>query len=1059
MVWFKFVLVPSGLLLLLSCSCLIDAQYCDGGMFYNCTTGECESLGVGYVFQLDRTCYNITYKTSNSTVTPGTYLFSFTIFIEEGTTGTIAGFRETQIIIFSGPSESAFSTVLYPPTSNITKEINAGRAIDDDEELTYGSYSTTIRMVLVPPFRLVVYPVNIEIVDPCADINCNPNGACSNGVCVCHPGFTGPDCNTAYEFDPCYSSPCANGNCTYIPPNLFTCSCEPGYTGDTCNAEIDHCEGADCGNGACINTPAIGYTCECQSGYTGDHCSININDCHPNPCVNGICTDAVAGYTCSCFYDWTGTDCDIEISSCCPNPCMSKNYMYCIDGNGTHTCVCHPGYTDASCSTDIDECDPNPCHNNGTCTDRINGYDCSCPSGYYGHNCSDIFDACSPNPCHNGGNCSIVDLNNSTCTCPVGFTGDTCENVTCEDGTSCFNDGICTVINNTINCSCPPGYSGLKCESDINVCSPISPCPNECTCLDGPGLNYTCSCPVGLCYLNPCQNEGQCIPDNKSSSYTCNCAENFSGSDCNETLPNNMSCSSDDDCPSSTYCYYQCSSDDYPKHSSLITEPVDLSGNSFINVQQSKFPSFNDDFSLYAVFSQNASNRGYLFFYGTSGISRNFAIFLDHNSSKLWFYYTDMSGVSRNFSLSFSWSSNEVHQLVLTYNQATKITNFFFDGLLLADGVQTLVNPNFSYGFASTSPKVFIGARLPHYFHFIGAIHQVVFFKEALNSTFISQLMDDYDTLVNLSGVCTNYLQIGATCPAPSAAPSALCQSSISKCNPNARCLPDVDYRYTCQPQPVVCTSDSTCQPNYYCSSGTIPNDNSNYYQNSDKSLPGQSVFLQENLMHFSEESITRTNVLPVHKVPDLVSDLTIFAIVTQEPGNDGYVIGKGLNDKMRDFGLYLRSSKSTIWVAYGSDDKGVGFHDIVFFYDVNVADGNEHSVTAVIDGSASSASLYIDGVLRGYQCPLPVKPAFRPDYNILYVGGRPGTKRFQFKGSIRNLFIGSGAFQYDNVKQLHDDAFDGDSSLSLETTDTQYCLPYISSNERCIVGNNNDFR
>uniref|UniRef100_A0A1X7TLR0 Uncharacterized protein n=1 Tax=Amphimedon queenslandica TaxID=400682 RepID=A0A1X7TLR0_AMPQE len=516
-------------------------------------------------------------------------------------------------------------------------------------------------MVLVPPFRLVVYPVNIEIVDPCADINCNPNGACSNGVCVCHPGFTGPDCNTAYEFDPCYSSPCANGNCTYIPPNLFTCSCEPGYTGDTCNAEIDHCEGADCGNGACINTPAIGYTCECQSGYTGDHCSININDCHPNPCVN-------------------------------------------------------------------------------------------------------------------------------------------------------------------------------------------------------------------------------------------------------------------------------------------------------------------------------------------------------------------------------------------------------------ADGVQTLVNPNFSYGFASTSPKVFIGARLPHYFHFIGAIHQVVFFKEALNSTFISQLMDDYDTLVNLSGVCTNYLQIGATCPAPSAAPSALCQSSISKCNPNARCLPDVDYRYTCQPQPVVCTSDSTCQPNYYCSSGTIPNDNSNYYQNSDKSLPGQSVFLQENLMHFSEESITRTNVLPVHKVPDLVSDLTIFAIVTQEPGNDGYVIGKGLNDKMRDFGLYLRSSKSTIWVAYGSDDKGVGFHDIVFFYDVNVADGNEHSVTAVIDGSASSASLYIDGVLRGYQCPLPVKPAFRPDYNILYVGGRPGTKRFQFKGSIRNLFIGSGAFQYDNVKQLHDDAFDGDSSLSLETTDTQYCLPYISSNERCIVGNNNDF-
>ena len=77
----------------------------------------------------------------------------------------------------------------------------------------------------------------------------------------------------------------------------------------------------------------------------------------------------------------------------------------------------------------------------------------------------------------------------------------------------------------------------------------------------------------------------------------------------------------------------------------------------------------------------------------------------------------------------------------------------------------------------------------------------------------------------------------------------------------------------------------------------------------------------------------------------------------------------------------------------------------------------------------------------------------------MLYVGGRPGTKRFQLKGSIRNLFVGSGAFQYDNVKQLHHDAFDGDGSLRLETTSTHYCLPFVSSNERCIVGDKNDFK
>ena len=37
--------------------------------------------------------------------------------------------------------------------------------------------------------------------------------------------------------------------------------------------------------------------------------------------------------------------------------------------------------------SDINDCLPNPCMNEGTCSDRIDGYSCSCVAGYTGQNC------------------------------------------------------------------------------------------------------------------------------------------------------------------------------------------------------------------------------------------------------------------------------------------------------------------------------------------------------------------------------------------------------------------------------------------------------------------------------------------------------------------------------------------------------------------------------------------------------------------------------------------------------------------------------------------------
>ena len=118
---------------------------------------------------------------------------------------------------------------------------------------------------------------------------------------------------------------------------------------------------------------------------------------------------------------------------------------------------------------------------------------------------------------------------------------------------------------------------------------------------------------------------------------------------------------------------------------------------------------------------------------------------------------------------------------------------------------------------------------------------------------------------------------------------------------------------------------------------------------------------------------------LPTTSNPPLSTDLTIFATVCQDVGNDGYVVGKGINDRMRDFGLYLRSTKKTVWLAYGADGTTPGFREILFFYNVTVADGACHSVSAVIDSASNRAVLYIDGEAVGIRAPLPSVPEFRP--------------------------------------------------------------------------------
>ena len=127
--------------------------------------------------------------------------------------------------------------------------------------------------------------------------------------------------------------------------------------------------------------------------------------------------------------------------------------------------------------------------------------------------------------------------------------------------------------------------------------------------------------------------------------------------------------------------------------------------------------------------------------------------------------------------------------------------------------------------------------------------------------------------------------------------------------------------------------------------------------------------------MGFDGQSVVS---LPSNRLPPLMMDLTIFAVVCQDEGNDGYIVGKGVNDRLRDFGLYLQNSRHTVWLAYGTDGINPGFRSILFFYNISIADSECHSVAAVIDNHGNRAVLYIDGQAVRIHAPLPSVPEFR---------------------------------------------------------------------------------
>ncbi|EHH52922.1 hypothetical protein EGM_13457 [Macaca fascicularis] len=326
--------------------------------------------------------------------------------------------------------------------------------------------------------------------------DCQGRGRCVQGVCVCRAGFSGPDCSQRSCPRGCSQrGRCEDGRCV----------CDPGYTGEDCG--MRSCPRGCSQRGRCENG-----RCVCNPGYTGEDCGVR--SCPRGCSQRGRCEDG----RCVCDPGYTGEDCGTrscrwdcgEGGRCVDGRCVCWPGGRCEDGR----CVCWPGYTGLDCGS---RACPRDCRGRGRCENGV----CVCNAGYSGEDCG--VRSC-PGDCRGRGRCE-----SGRCVCWPGYTGRDCGTRACPG--DCRGRGRCV----DGRCVCNPGFTGEDCGSRR--------CPGACrghgSCEDGVCVcdaGYsgedcsTRSCPGG------CRGRGQCIDGR------CVCEDGYSGEDCSvRRCPNDCS--------------------------------------------------------------------------------------------------------------------------------------------------------------------------------------------------------------------------------------------------------------------------------------------------------------------------------------------------------------------------------------------------------------------------------------------------------------------------------------------------------------------------------------
>ena len=516
----------------------------------------------------------------------------------------------------------------------------------------------------------------------------------------------------------------------------------------------------------------------------------------------------------------------------------------------------------------------------------------------------------------------------------------------------------------------------------------------------------------------------------------------------------NSQCTSNSQCAAGEFCKRTCSLT-RPELlvTPLLTEPItNFSGNTFYPLSYQSYQPLRNisaPFSVSVSFKSTPGSGGYLLFFGRDPDSRSLAVYI-HTRGQVSVYATldNQSYVVNEFTPSFPLNDGNRYCLLILI-QPSELT-LFINGA----NTQTLkrsapVGRTFDITSNLTGPvqpSFLIGARMYGNYRFSGEIYHIYVYHGPLNAV-------DNAAICGLessrTGSCQPLLGLGLACPAPSSVKlkKGNCFNELDRCETGLSCYPSgPDDTWTCQPSAsTACRDYSDCLAGAEFCYGPLPDDGTSIIPDPSLNLIGSGHLYVDTLHDFSQSRLTFLTV-PSTDHPALTPDLTIFGLFNQIPDNDAYLIAKGHDSVMRDFGLYLRGSHNATWLVY-SNTLG-NYSTQIFIHEKEVDDGNFHTIAATIDTNTGRASLYVDGELLEYQ-RLEETPSFWQNSDELWIGGRPRTSNYMFNGSIGYVSVFDDALSGPQIRYLSDSFLLPNLTVSVPGV-SKFCLPKPANNEKC---------